>query len=373
MKSLCGLFLVALGGACSPSSSSSQPEPPASDSGSDAAPASDGGTTTDSSTDAPTDAADAAPPPSNVCATEHAGRTFDGDAVTICDTLFADRPFVHLPPDDATTFYVALGARLEIVDRDGKAYVMLDSTGKSVTDGVNFYGDAPPAVGPVGLRMASYRYVYTIYRLTGSRDSVAVDGGTTPAIRVTGGAPVVLLPGKVLDGTLQGAWEGTVSKRNPANGMWTESERVPFRATFGNLSSRGLLRIWGTTKETLPDAEYFAAQGPIDNFDHAVRAADGSCLPALTSLADANPFFGSSPATLDLFRVPSMHAPGDDHLVMDLPQGGTGMTQFAPVSPAGMMRTSVPDGFRDLTIYPHGTPNGFRIDMHPVTAGGDGC
>jgi hypothetical protein len=361
-------FALALG--CSPSGKSS----PSAD---------DGGPSPTDAGPVPPEPVDAGPPPSfAACAQQHSGVDADGDAVIFCDAPFAARPLVRVPPDDTAspervTMYVGLTARLRATDRDGASLVLVDASGTPLLpDGSDVYTSPPPAKGPPGLRMLSARYLFTVYEVKGAPMVLTLNGAQTEALRVDSARPYVVVTGKALDGNLLGTWEGTASQRM-SDGRFDAATRVPVRLSLSTLVSNGLLGTWGTSAPPLPDGEVFSASGAIENWDSPVRGADGTCLAALSPLGEKNPFVGRG-AGMRLTRFPAMHAPGDDVIVLDdgaaAPAGNVGMDgSFAPLSPAGMMRTTVPADFRALGIYPHGSPNGQHIVLTPVTGGGGGC
>src|SRR5258705_4824567 len=65
-----------------------------------------------------TDAGDAKlPEPAEVCAQQHPARTADGFAVVVCDQLFDQSPFVHLPKIGADEAFAGLqDTRFSTVD-----------------------------------------------------------------------------------------------------------------------------------------------------------------------------------------------------------------------------------------------------------------
>jgi hypothetical protein len=77
-----------------------------------------------------------------------------------------------------------------------------------------------------------------------------------------------------------------------------------------------------------------------------------------------------------MFRVAGMHAPGDNELVFEYPEhsiASSGMTKLHLVSAAGLLQKAPDERFTKLTIHPHATPNGSRIEMSPVVGGGAPC
>jgi len=241
-----------------------------------------------------------------VCQEHAPGTSADGDPVEICERTFSDRPFVR-PPEDTTdgaqiTLYGAILSVLgpaRVLDRSGGAHLLVDAGGAplSFPDGA--------AQLPAELRMPSNRNLYLIYRFTGVA-GMAVDPEsqqTVPSLQLTDARPAILLRGEAIDNALLGAWEGTVSARVGPD-TWSEQDRVPLRVTFTTVEPVEDMMEWDDPAVTLPDGERFAMVGTIDNFTTSALASDGTCLPALSSLGQQNPFSGccasprcTSPAT----------------------------------------------------------------------------
>jgi hypothetical protein len=325
---------------------------------------------------------------SGVCQSHHSGTTADGDAVEICDQLFSPRPFVRLPPDQVSTsgssvLFAALDlfgnlSSLAAVDRNGTLYAMVDDAGNLITSlGI----DPPPSLSPSRLRMVSNRNLFLIYRLTGNISTYKdpSSGQSWPSLHITDGAPVVLLEGKAIDSVLIGALEGTISKL-ASPGKWDPNSRVPIRLSLTGTSPQPNLHVWSTaiSAPTLPDGQVFAMNGTVDNFSQSVRASDGSCMGALFALGANNPFPGASVPTVSLYRLAGMHGPGDQVMVLVYPPGVSdlgpnGMVGLRVLAPGGLIQVSPSGEWSSMSIFPHGTPNGNRIDLHPVMGGGGGC
>jgi hypothetical protein len=316
-----------------------------------------------------------------VCEVHAPGTSADGDAVEICERTFAERPFVR-PPEDVigaggeVTLYGAipgLDGAARVVDRSGSAHLLVDEGGAplSFPDGA--------AELPAELRMPSNRNLYMIYRFTGVAGT-AVDPGSqqeVPSLHVTEARPVILIRGEAIDTALLGPWEGTVSARSGPD-SWSEQDRVPVRITFTAVEPIEDMSEWDDPAVTLPDGERFTMVGTIENFTTPALASDGTCLPALSSLGQQNPYSGAAEGEVRMFRFPGMHLPGDHVLVLSYPPGttglgGDGMTGLRALHPAAFLQSAPSDDWTFLSIYPHGTPNGHRVDLRPVQGGGGGC
>jgi hypothetical protein len=311
------------------------------------------------------------------CEQQHVGTNADGDAVIVCDKPFATAPHVHLPADDTksnvATITVAYNLPLAALEmRDGTTLALMDAQGKAIS--FQDHGGSLPA----SLRMPSNRNMYSLYRLTGKLGQATPSYGTTkiPGFHVVSGAPVVMIPGDVLDGTMLGAWEGTTSARKP-DGTFAPDDQVPIRVAFANLERTNNLKIW-QTGTSLPDGRVSKLKGVIENFDRDVKASDGTCYKALTSLGDKNPFNGAHAGNVDAYRLGGMHFPGDQVLVFTVPAATsdwsmTAMGGLGPFEPGGWIANA---GWPEVHLEPHGLPKGNSITLHLVTSdsgGGGGC
>jgi hypothetical protein len=306
----------------------------------------------------------------DVCAEHTPGTTADGDAVEACQKTFAERPFVRPPEDErpasgTATLYAALVASpYRFIDREGTEYLVVDEN------------KSPMEELPSALKMPSNRDLYLVYRVTGTIETAPGpdEGSDVPAIIVDDARPAILLEGRAIDSALLGGWEGTASKRVGTN-EYDETVRIPVRIQFDTTEPLEDLAEWDDPSKTLTDGERFAMVGTIQNAHDSVLASDGSCLPGLGSLGDMNPFYEATSDIVKLDRIAGMHIPGDNVLVLEYPEGigNSGMTSIAPLSPAGLLQLVASDTYSKMNIFPHGTPNGSRIDLRHVTAGGDFC
>ena len=313
-----------------------------------------------------------------VCSTQHAGKTSDGDAVTVCDKTYTKLPFVRPPADKTSgttvTIYAGISDMMEggrFVTRDGKSYALADDKGKLVS----FDATSTNAIVKA-LRMPSNRNLFIVYRVTGELVTAEdpVFKTKVDAIQVTAAKPAILISGKAID-TAQtfGAWEGTVAART-SDTSFDPNKRVKIRVRFDGVGTTAShFAVW-TGGKTLADGDSYTVGGTIENFSTSVRAADGTCIPSLASMGADSPFAGAASGAVSLQRIGGMHFPGDDEHVLTMPQGAKGwsltaMGSFGRFLPADFISKQPGSG----QMTPHGTPSGAGIELHAVTAGGGGC
>lgn len=310
------------------------------------------------------DLVDAAPLPGGLCLEQRDGLTADGDPVVVCERLFDPRPGVRLP-DDAPTgaaavLHLGLTSTGLFVDRAGALYQPVDAAGTAL----------PYEALPASLRAPSNRNMFLLYRVVGELGDPPADGAPRP-LRVDAAAPLLLVPGPVLDGAYA-AWEGTVSARVDAE-TWDDADRVPVRVSITATAPLGLIEEWEPTP-ALADGERLELTGAFDNRAVAVVGADGGCVPALASLGARDPLAGLPTETLTMWRVGGMHGPGDQELAAEMP-AGSGMGGLAPgaLHPMALAMPAPPPEWAGIRLYLHGTPNGFTLELAPVTGGGGPC
>jgi hypothetical protein len=297
-------------------------------------------------------------PPFDYCAEQHR----DGGTV-VCDRAFPDHPRVHLPPDTigADGAPITIYAAFDPIDdralilRDGTRRVLADAAGA-----IRPLAAADTGRVPDGFGWPSYEFLETVYELTGT----AAHDGDAAAIRDANVRPIVRIPPEVLDGVIAGGWEGTLSRRTGPN-KYDPAQRVAIRVAWsGYESDRQVIPHWEDGELSYA----LVATGAIANATAAVTAADGTCLPALSSLGDANPILELG-AAATMLRMPSMHGVGDYQLVWN-----GGMGSILPAHPAAAIQDAARDQFLVTSIYPHGTPNGMHLDgFRAVTGGGAAC
>jgi hypothetical protein len=309
-----------------------------------------------------------------VCATQHAGATADGDTVQICDRVFDAAPRVRPPADvrpssGAATLYVAISLEggTTATDRHGTTYTLVDASGAAVST------TAAHAGLPASMRLPSHRDMFLVYRVTGTIGTYAdpYTHGHSPSLHVTSGAPAILLTGQAIDGAFEGVWEGDVSARTSTG--FDVTHRVPLRVRFDHLAQQANLHAWsGTT--TLHDGEVFALEGHIENWSTAVDSHDGHCLASLTAMGASNPFAGASSGDMSIFRLGGMHFPADEVVVVVYPAGTTGltaegMTGLHVMTPGDLLRVSPTTDDVTLDLFPHGAPNGNSLVLRRVADG----
>lgn len=293
------------------------------------------------------------------CKSEHAGSA-GGAPVAICDELYDSPPFVHLPADatsgTSVTVHGALmpGYGLRLFTADGRELALVSSAGERI-----YQSDTPGA-------FAMPDNLFTIYAVTGASMTFENEA----AIEVKTVTPVARIPGSVQDALLLGTWEAKAATR-VGERKFDEAQPVAFRFT---LSSTTPTTIWSA----YPGTDGLEVSGQVDNFTTRVKAADGTCLPSLSSLGTRSPFANATAPTIALWRHPNMHGINDQVIVMDYPTASldlsqNGMSGMGPFSPIGLIQDGGPD-YASVTIYPHATPTGHQVwDLHKVSSGGEAC
>lgn len=311
----------------------------------------------------------------NVCEKQTHVTNADGDVVERCDRPFAEAPFVRLPADEIvegglSTLYMTYGYRRVLVDRNGVEYAMTDENGTA------YAGPASEREAhlPKSLRLPSNRNLYSVYRVRGRIGKVQgkYDNEPKPAIWVESGAPVVTIPGKVIDGNYLGVWEGDASRRTGER-KFDPNDRVPLRIRFTKLEANGVLPLWDSPTEELSEGELYKLVGTIENFDRPVKGSDGKCYPALTALGENNPFHGARSGMVVIYRHPHMHKSGDQVSVVKIPEGSTdwspeGMSMLQMFSPAGFVS---PKAIEPIEYGPHGMPMGNDLRIEPMAYAGE--
>lgn len=276
------------------------------------------------------------------CPAEREFTTHDGDDVVLCTRLSRVRPFVRLPADDLTdpdriTMYAAMSPHhwpppdgtVFFGDRTGRRYAAVDETGEPL----GFTADAglPPR-----LRAPTYRYLFTVYRITGRLGEIEhPDFGLTETVTLADAVPVLVIDGCALDSALLGTWTGSASRRllepegfGPFRKTFDEADPVPILVTFERAEltwPRGLPEWAGYGH--LPDGLAYSLLGRIENFHEPAVGPDGSEYPALAELGEESPFAGATDGTVELYRHSNMHGlPFDDHWVLDYPPDTEGLS-----------------------------------------------
>jgi hypothetical protein len=267
------------------------------------------------------------PVPADLCAVQH-----DQDGIAVCDQLYAEAPFVHLPAASATRVIAGL-QNAGFVTADGASYAYSG----------NLIGPDPEAK----------RHAVALYELE-------LSGGSVTSFR-----PVLLFSEALFVKPFMGhAFEGSISQR--------DGQQYAFDAT---LPVR--VEILDELIDPPSSGATYQARVRLANLDSGVTAADGSCMPALTSYGAEAPFAAGATVTLGVSRAPWMHGLGDDELVFELFVDG--------VSAGSMMAAAWYRGPIDLvrgTLAPAGTYDGVghgspgsipSLTLEPVEAGGQVC
>jgi hypothetical protein len=309
-----------------------------------------------------------------------------GESVVECTEPFAEAPFVRPPADTKSgtklTFYAGVTLPTDVSnaivlwDREGNRYVPVDAKGKPIAF-------TKSASLPKALHAPTNRVTYTLYQLVGTVGG-AVDSayGSAKSIRLTGARAVYALPGCVVDGHLEGEWEGTVSERlatpqgsGPFAKAFDASKRVPIHVTFTKAKQQVNDLADYDGKKKLSDQETFLLTGTIDNFSKDVSIR-GTKYPSLAAMGAKNPFLGASSGGVELYRLGNMHGTmGDGHWVLTYPPGsqsltGNGMTftLTAQTAPSFLFGPDVSaDELVTLDVRPHipYVSNGHTVLMHP--------
>lgn len=297
-----------------------------------------GCSSTPASTDAGGDgggAADAgggdAGPTDAICLRQH-DETLGGATITVCDEAFPSAPFVHLPADSSSggvdTVYGGIGT-------DASGFGLIGR-------GVAFTSATVPSWADAEAQFGNLRYAYLLYRAS---VRAGVVESVTPVVRIDDRVFTRLIAGMVLEGG------GSPRSVDPSTG----------EASFavGDTSVRMRVRFDDAPADTETDQlvgfPRFALVGHVVNFSSAFTAADGTCLPALTSLGAANPYFGLD-GQMILLRYPGMHAAFDDVFTLAFDaSGNVNMGEGLYVGPSDLIQATAPT-LTDGSNGPHGTP-----------------
>ena len=319
-----------------------------------------------------------------------------GNSATLCKKLFLEKPYIHLQDDDQTsdsmhvTVYGGIFPGednvIYLLDRDGKQYALADAKGKAF----NFIS------APVLKKLAgfpSYRYIFTIYKVTGKiKGQVAQPGTSTklPAFTPDSIKPVVIVDGCAIDSFLLGTWEGQVTPRlekpislgGPLVTYFDEKSRVPVLIHFDEIKLRepnGIYNWSGNGR--LKEEKSYQLNGTILNMTQDYTTAEGKKYPSLASMGDRNPFLGAKDGAVNLSRYSNMHGlPYDDHWVLTYPDGSqnlstNGMTHrlefFDPATLIAKSENSADAERNGILMFPH-IPyytTRHRMELTPVSIG----
>ncbi len=269
--------------------------------------------------------------PDDVCAEQHRDTTSDGHDVVVCDALYTEAPFVHLPKLAA-----------------GHAFAGIVGTDFVTVDGASYGAAIASSVTSVEMT----RHGVALYELEVAGNSV------------NDFAPVILFDESLFFTPFMGqSFEGVISRGDGA-GKWIFEPSLPVRLDV--------------SAQPVSGGSSYEADVTLANLNGAITASDGSCMPSLASYGTEAPFAAGATVDLRMTRVPSMHNFGDDHLVFTLTINGM---------PAGSLMGAWFYGPLDLvhgTVQPsgqyegigHGSPGSIPdITLEPtaLTGGSAAC
>jgi hypothetical protein len=270
---------------------------------------------------------DPLPVPGDLCAAQH-----EEAGVMVCDELHAEAPFVRLPAGSETRVIAGLQNEA-FVTADGKTYAYPGATA----------GGDPE----------DQRHAFALYELE-------LSGNRVESFR-----PYLMFGGEIFVSSFAGrVLEGTISRR--------DGEGFAFEASLP-------VRVEMLDEVVAPASgrEAHEVRARIANLEAAVTAADGSCLPALTSYGDEAPFAAGATVSLTANRAPWMHGLGDDEFVFEVfvdgvtvgsMMGGTWYRGPIDVVRGELGPAGTYDGFG------HGTPGSIpSLSLAAVDGGGEPC
>lgn len=282
--------------------------------------------------------------PSALCPEQHV-ISAGGHDVIVCDTSFTEAPFVHLPDAEVGVDYMAMRGCIAFIDRAGKERALAPALPAS-----SLCADAQGLTGPEALAHA-----FALYRTT-----LDAEG------RVSAFTRWAVIDEKNLLRPFAGiTLEGKISAKKGDGFDFDPS--LPLRLSLG-LPAVLTKQDDGTTVYQIP--------AMVENLDTAQKGSDGSCFPALQGPA-TDPFSAAKQATLSLYRVPSMHGPGDDELVIeyfvDEVSAGSAMGQTWYFGPE-MLFAAAPGTLPVYDGIGHGTPGSLpNLHLVQVSGGGGVC
>lgn len=268
------------------------------------------------------------PLPGDVCARQHDETTGDGHDIVVCDELYAEAPYVHLPEAG-----------------DGHAYAGIVGKRFVTTSGATHSGG--------DIAAEDTRHGVALYDLT-------LDGDAVEDFR-----PVLVFDDALFLKPFQGhSFEGTISRGEGPN-EYAFDPSLPVRVKIL------------TDAPVKADDGMLEARAVIENLTEAVTASDGSCMPALSSYGTEAPFPEGTELEILVRRMPSMHEFGDDHFTMSFSDGNELQgSLMAPQWYRGpidvVLGTHAPAG--TYSGRGHGSPGSLpSVDLEPVSGGGDVC
>ncbi|WP_394846157.1 hypothetical protein LZC95_01680 [Pendulispora brunnea] len=295
---------------------------------------------------------DAHPNDDAVCPNQRIEQTSAGPVI-VCDDGYPTPPYLHVPAPRPLE-----GGNREVVGGIASATSFRDAQG-------NDYALPDGMARAETWDKASHEYQADhLYRAT-----VDSAGKVTKLVRFAKAADALFF--RNWEGR---AFEGKIAKR--VGDQYETTPSVPVRLRITEVRE-GLPPGWSAYENGVfvPLAPYNPVHtvAVVENIDHALTSANGPCLAPLSALGAEDP---GIKATVRLVRVPSMHSPGANTVVVVLESSSkipTNMAHTLWAGPADLISASgkVPG---DFNAAPHGAPQyGIGLSMAPVTGGGAAC
>lgn len=269
----------------------------------------------------------------DVCAQQQNMRTPDGHEVILCEALYAQAPRIQLPSPPPSTVYAMMTADAFIT-----------------TDGLTFTRARSNEIDAEIRRHASALYAITI------------QNGQVASFR-----PAILFHEALFIAPLIGrTFEGFISAKT-SNGRYEPIPSLPIRLQITSEPYTGPIK----------PASAYSVKAKITNYNQALTASDGSCMPSLRSHGPQAPFASDEGPTLLIGRVPSMHAFGDNELVIEILEGGTSLGSLMSVewffTPLDLLHNTLAVTGTYSGVG-HGTPGYIpMLELQAVTSGGITC
>lgn len=282
----------------------------------------------------------------DACPVTHEATTNDGHDVTVCEELYPEPPFLRPPADEGSVVIAASdGTQLFVRGEEPR----------------NFTLEEQDIVG-LGIRENSdvRRYAYTLYRM--ERDEGGAIVASAPALIIEDAAFHRFFEGFVLEGLIS---RHRQDPENP-NFDFEDPPTLPIRL---ELDAPSASTDMDPTLDVITLTEVHAT---VANLEDGVLSSQGECLTAVRDAGAEDPFDGADPM-LRLLRVPSMHGPGDNELVIDGALALNHMTSGWMVMPHQLVEDA-DLVFDAADFFPHGNPLSMpKLILSRVSGGGDPC
>ena len=267
------------------------------------------------------------------CPGQRMVRTNDGLDLWQCDAIFEHAPRVHLPAPTAL-FAFATRTADALVTVAGKSFPLAN------------LGSGDPELR---------RHGSALYEIK------VKDG------KLEGYLPAIIFAESLFLAPIQGkAFEGLIAQRTAA-GRYDLIPSLPVRVQV----SSG--RFQGSTG----GASGFRVKAVISNLANPIAAADGTCMPSLSSHGSKAPFDAGAEVYLLVERVSSMHTFGDGKLVIEYMVGGASagnlMSSEWVFTPLDLVQDSLALSGSYNGIG-HAAPGSIPwLSLNPVSGGGGAC